>query len=702
MCRAVAGVCVLSLIVTSCSGDTAETTTTSSVPTTTTTTTPPDPAVDGPVLRVGLTAGITSDNWWAALDTEATAENRALLTSTKESMFRLTRPGFVLAPYLAATAQPVPVTQQGSRWVVEQPLSEGLVWSDGEPLTASDLVFYFDVVREFDLGGVHATNFPTSVSNVSVVDDLTVRVEFSEDPTLSTWQAGVAMAPLVPAHFWEGHVEEARQAADAARAGVREEEARAAVAAASSADSDPTNDVTPEQVSPVEVTAYRGQVASEAGRAHLYEVESPQEPSAGPLILESWEGEVAVSRSNPRYSARGTETTTYSDGSVRVASPMLGDHVFGGAASGSVEAHHVVGPFISGVEWIGFGDEREAYEALSAGQVDFVFHPDGMSFSRYNDLATRGGMGLSRSMADGFRFLAFNLRKPPMSDPVFRRAVATVIDKELIASTLFNGTVYPAYTVVHPSLLTSYEPDIERPGWSNGEPMSEGERYQAAIAMLVEAGYTWDVAPEVVYDENGGFVDVVPGSGLEMPNGMDVPDLTILSAPGSGDDPVRATYALWIARWMTDLGVNVVSEPSDLASVAEVALQPDSPEATLSWDLHVLGWGQPNLALPGLTLVALFHSRNGVENGGLNTTGYASPEFDAAAESFVAARSLEDAADRTREMERLIAADLPYVTLYRPAVIEGFDSHVEFPVEAIIGGHASLPRVWPESVRITP
>jgi ABC-type transport system substrate-binding protein len=187
-----------------------------------------------------------------------------------------------------------------------------------------------------------------------------------------------------------------------------------------------------------------------------------------------------------------------------------------------------------------------------------------------------------------------------------------------------------------------------------------------------------------------------------MPNGVDVPDLTILSAPGSGDDPVRATFALWIAQWMTDLGMSVTSQPSDLDSVVDVAVEPDSTDAILGWDLHVLGWGRPNLALPGLSLVALFHSRNGVESGGVNTTGYASAEFDAAADAFVAARSLEEAATWTKEMERIIATDLPYVTLYRPAVIEGFDAGVQFPVESIIGGHAAIPGAWPESVRISP
>ena len=59
------------------------------------------------------------------------------------------------------------------------------------------------------------------------------------------------------------------------------------------------------------------------------------EPSAGPLILESWDtGQSAVTRSNPGFFARGSETVVYSDGSVRVADPGLGDNVFGGGAAG--------------------------------------------------------------------------------------------------------------------------------------------------------------------------------------------------------------------------------------------------------------------------------------------------------------------------------------------------------------------------------
>lgn len=651
-------VCVLVVAVAACSGETGGTTSTSTTeppPTTTTSTLPPDPAVDGPVFRVGLTASVTAANWWGAMETAGTASDRAIFAHTKTALYELTRPGFAYVPALAATDEPVPAEERDSTWVVEQPIRHDIAWSDGEPLTARDLVFYFDVVREFELGGSHASAFPPSVADVSALDDHTVRVEFEAEPSLSEWQSGVGMTSFVPAHFWEDHVAEAG-----------------------------------------EIAASRG---PEAGRRHLLSVEAPDEPSSGALVFESLGEDVARSRSNPDYFARGTETTVYSDGSVRVAGPA-GDEVFGGDASGEVVAHHVVGPFISGVEWRVFEGDDPAYAALVDGEIDFVMDPEGMDLSRYNELAGERDVELSISPADGFRFLAFNLRKPPMSDPVFREAVATVIAKEQVASSLFNGTLFPAHTVIHPDLTMFHNPDVERPGWSDSGPTEQGERFEIALGMLTEAGYTWDVEPELVYGPGGALLDVAAGEGLEMPNGVDVPALTIAAAPASVEDPVRATYALWIGQWIADLGVQVTTEPTDLDSAAGTILEPETSEDVLSWDLHVLGWGAPNPALPGLSLIALFHSSNRVEAGGLNATGYSSADFDAAVEGFLASRTMAEAARWTKEMERIISDDLPYVTLYRPAVIEAFGSAVIFPVDAIMGGHGALSASWPESVRI--
>lgn len=695
--------CSLFALLTACSGGAVDvTTTTTTVPPDPTTTVAPDPAIDGPVFRVGLIGDITSANWWAAMDTAASSENRAIQADTKESMFEVSVPGFALVSSLAVDPEPQPPHREGSVWVVEQTIRDDASWSDGQPVTAGDLAFYFDTVRALDLGSTHGAHFPESVTSVEAVDDLTVRVVFASEPTLSDWQAGVALAPFVPAHFWQPYVSDALEAATEARRQTTDSEAVEALIAPSLEDDDPLNDLSAEDISAEDVDAYKDRVAAAAGRDALYGLDITSEPSCGPMILEDWRpGEMARSRSNPGFFGRGTETTAYDDGSVRVAAPGVGDVVYGGDASGAIVAYHVVGPFVSGVEWQEMGGEEEAYAALAEGRIDFVYDPDGMKPDTYQELARDEDVDVSISEGEGFRFLAFNLRKPPMSDPVFRYAVATVIAKEEVISSLFAGSLFPAYTIVNPALTGFAGSDVSRPGWSTDGPMDEGGRISTAVDVLAAAGYSWSTEPETRYDDRGRFVDVIPGEGLTMPNGQQVPELTIVTAPGSADDPLRVTFALWIAEWLRDLGIEARVDATDFDTVIETVIAPTSSEAALSWDLHVLGWGRPDVALPGLTLVALFHSRNGVEFGGLNTTGYSSPEFDSAAGAFLAAKTMEEADHWTREMERIIATDLPYVTLYRDPVIEAFGAGVIFPVGEIMGGHASTANGWPESVRLT-
>ncbi|MCC6801995.1 MAG: peptide ABC transporter substrate-binding protein, partial [Anaerolineae bacterium] len=56
-------------------------------------------------------------------------------------------------------------------------LKEGLVWSDGTPVTAEDAVFSWQYCTDPATGCSQITNF-TDVTNVEAVDDLTVKVTF--------------------------------------------------------------------------------------------------------------------------------------------------------------------------------------------------------------------------------------------------------------------------------------------------------------------------------------------------------------------------------------------------------------------------------------------------------------------------------------------------------------------------------------------
>ncbi|MGH8945283.1 MAG: ABC transporter substrate-binding protein, partial [Acidimicrobiia bacterium] len=325
----------------------------------------------------------------------------------------------------------------------------------------------------------------------------------------------------------------------------------------------------------------------------------------------------------------------------------------------------------------------------------------GLTSGLRNELASNQDLAFAVNQTEGFRFMAFNMRKPPMSDLAFRQATATVINKEQVAESVLAGSVFPGYTIVHPDLTFWYNADVPRAGWADGEPMGEGERMEAAVQILRDAGYTWETEPVVLRDDEGGFLDVTPGSGLIMPNGTAVPDLTLL-APGPGYDPFRATFSIWIAQWMNDLGVPIQAEPTDFNAIVAATFPPQTPETALQWDLMMLGWGGGDPSLPGTSQVVFFHSReDAVTGGGFNVPGFNNADFDAAADAFEAATTVEEAQQWTFEMERILAEQLPYVVLFRTPIIEAFRSDVQFPANTIMGGHSGFPNAWPNGVEVS-
>ncbi|HSB01049.1 MAG TPA: ABC transporter substrate-binding protein [Anaerolineales bacterium] len=88
--------------------------------------------------------------------------------------------------------------------IMEVRLREGLTWSDGEPLTADDVKFTFDLADphgqyKASLNFLRLWNFLDSIEKV---DDLTVHFKFNETPYQ---EIGVFFyqTPIVPKHLWE-------------------------------------------------------------------------------------------------------------------------------------------------------------------------------------------------------------------------------------------------------------------------------------------------------------------------------------------------------------------------------------------------------------------------------------------------------------------------------------------------------------------
>jgi ABC-type transport system substrate-binding protein len=99
-------------------------------------------------------------------------------------------------------------TWDGDGWRVRVDLTQELSWSDGEPVTADDVVFTFETVRKLELGGSWADSYPGVIESIEADDDYSLRIEFAQRPDLSVWPHGIGLAPVMPEHVWADIVAE--------------------------------------------------------------------------------------------------------------------------------------------------------------------------------------------------------------------------------------------------------------------------------------------------------------------------------------------------------------------------------------------------------------------------------------------------------------------------------------------------------------
>lgn len=649
----IAVVALLALIAAACGqGTTTESTTTTEAMSTTTTaaggaTTTTAPAgSEGFTYKLGIFEDLTSDNYWAIIDTEATAYNFYVLTNQHPALFTLEAPTWQLGPSLAAGG-PEAAVQEGDVWTVTQTLRQGMTWSDGEPVTANDFVFTWNTVTDFGLGG----NWPTNVAQyvpddpattdvdettdgvmkVEAVDDYTVKITFSSDPGLAIWQFGVGLMSILPQHFWQSTVDEA------------------------AASDDPAQTL---------------EAASGEG-----------EPSAGAVTYDSREpGAFAKNVANPNYYYKGTTYKFYSDGTFEQVSDSQGfDEMYDGSGTGDVTLEYTDGPYASDIIYSVYSDQNAAILALKSGDIQFMLNPNGLNTGLKNEVLGSSDLTLIANPANGFRYLSFNMRKSPMKYKGFRQAIACLTNKEFL-QTLLGGAIIPTYSTVPEGNTAWANPDVQQ----ICKGMDEEARFNQALQYMQDAGFTWDVTPQ--WDPDNLDLMAGTGTGLKDPDGTAVPSLELL-APGPGYDPLRSTTAIWIAQWASWLGIPMEANATGFNVIVDKVFA--EGDGALDWDMYILGWGLGNPALPDF-LPAFFASWQDSADGGFNTPGYADPDFDALAKEFLAATDIPTAKQAVKAMDQKIVEDLPYEVLFSTPILEAYNNTLVFPFSDVLDGIQTL------------
>lgn len=120
--------------------------------------------------------------------------------------------GFVyefLFAYDPMSGEMIPWLAESGTWsddtTFEVTLREGLTWSDGEPLTAADVKFTYELGQQYE--AIWFAPMWRYLTGVEVVDDTHLVFTF-EDPLYQEFENNLYNIPIVPQHLWQDLTEE--------------------------------------------------------------------------------------------------------------------------------------------------------------------------------------------------------------------------------------------------------------------------------------------------------------------------------------------------------------------------------------------------------------------------------------------------------------------------------------------------------------
>lgn len=590
--------------------------------------------VAGKVYRVGVFEDVTTMNYWAANGPDNTVWNSYMLPP-RLSMYGLSDKFFTFVPILALDL-PSPLVQEGDFWVVEIPMRTDVRWSDGQPVTAEDVAFTANTVLEIGLisGNWSSWYDGNFLERVEASDTYTVKYIYHTKPGLARHEWGTLQAPILARHYWAPVVEQAMAPIMALGENPSEEDLTAAQAEA--------QDI-------------------------LFSHQPEGEPLAGAFVFDKWEkGAFLQNARNADYYHQGVIVREY-EGGVYQEEP---GKTYYGEPSGAPLIEYRIGPNVEKVVYSIYGSQDAAILALRNGEVDFILNPLGLSRGLAAQVEGDPNLTVVKNSVNGFRYLSFNNRRRPMNDCSFRQAVAVLIDKEFVTNTILQKVAFPLYTFVPEGNAAWYFDDVPK----LGQGLTREQRTNLAVAILQQAGYTWEDGKVPAWDADNRMV--VPGGRLIMPDGVPVPPLVLL-APSPGYDPLRSTFAIWIETWLNEFGIPLTAELAGFNVIVPKIFTEQN------FDMYILGW---SLGLFPSYLRDFFSAEQAVLDGN-NAGGYVNPEFEELSQAILTCDAFEACKEISDQIQILLATEVPYVLLFDTGMIEAYRSaSVEYPYTEQLSG----------------
>jgi peptide/nickel transport system substrate-binding protein len=190
-----------------------------------------------------------------------------------------------------------------------------------------------------------------------------------------------------------------------------------------------------------------------------------------------WEPLLQGLEGKPQTAETIMETTPVSSGPFRMTKNKLSEEIVLEANTG-----HWAAP--KAARWImRIQPNIEAsLGALRSGEINFLADYTGDPALLAKLAKANPNIDVSEALDIGFKFIAFNHRRPPFDNRAFRQAASALIDRQTIAEDAWGGAAVPANSWISPALAFWHDKGIETrvPALGNVE---------AARKILRDAGF---------------------------------------------------------------------------------------------------------------------------------------------------------------------------------------------------------------------
>ncbi|MBC8264134.1 MAG: hypothetical protein H8E47_08445 [Anaerolineales bacterium] len=316
-------------------------------------------------------------------------------------------------------------------------------------------------------------------------------------------------------------------------------------------------------------------------------------------------------------------------------------------------------PTVGELVVVKLADTAGALSAFRTNEVDIVFPT--VPPEQIELLGAVEGVKIAQGPQFSTQMVNFDTQRPPFDQLAVRKAIALALDRDDMVETVYLGAatpgsigwIHPGQTVFNDSVVTEYNPD-------------EAKR------LLDEAG---------IVDTDGDGVREFDGAPMSF-------ELVTPSA-----NALRLRLAELAKQMLLEVGIEV-----EVASVEQTtwedAVWPEFDVAKgRNYEMAMWGWSAPTLAEPS-KVTWLIHSDPA--SGFLNLTGFASEEADRLSDALNASADPEERAQLIKDIQVVIADEIPFVMLMYPDGIYAYwatvyDNYAFIAGDGIVNKLSFLP-----------